>query len=55
MAEHDHLKLKRLEGELQRRKPTGFGRGPERTPGEHGPKIESDVASVLEAQSQLPQ
>ena len=54
MAEHEHLRLRRLEGELQRRKPPGFGGGPKRTPGEHGPKIESEVASVLEAQSNLP-
>lgn len=54
MAEHAHLPLKRLEGELERRKQGGFPGGIDRTPSEHGPKIRGEIEAVLEAQQELP-
>ncbi|NLR73494.1 S8 family peptidase [Novosphingobium sp. ERN07] len=48
MAKHSHLPLKRLEGELTRRKPPGFGGNPQRNRGEHGPKLAQEVEAVLE-------
>lgn len=54
MAEYAHLVLKRLEGELERRKPQGFGRNPGRNPNQHGPKLSGQVAAVLETYKHVP-
>ena len=48
MAKHAHLTLKRLEGELPRRKPPGFGGTPKRDQQQHGRKLAEEIASVLE-------
>lgn len=54
MAKYAHLALKRLEGELERRKPNGFGGGPKRTPSQHGPKIAHEIDIVLEDHKAAP-
>ncbi|MBV1690386.1 S8 family peptidase [Novosphingobium sp. G106] len=54
MAKYDYLPLKRLEGELQRRKPPGFGGGPKREPTQHGPKLSGEIATVLEEYKKMP-
>ena len=54
MADYAHLVLKRLEGELERRKPRGFGGNPQRNPEHHGPKLSGQVAEVLETYRHLP-
>ncbi|MGB3740285.1 MAG: S8 family peptidase [Pontixanthobacter sp.] len=54
MAEHEHLPLRRLEGELERRKQGGFPGGSDRTPSKHGPKIRGEIEAVLKAQEELP-
>lgn len=54
MAEHAHIALKRLEGELERRKPPGFGGGPRRDPTQHGPKIREEIKAVLEEHQKTP-
>lgn len=53
MAEHVHLSLKRLEGELERRKHP-FPGTEKRSPSEHGPKIRGEVGQVLDAHGDLP-
>jgi subtilisin family serine protease len=55
MPKHAHLTLKRLEGELERRKPPGFGGGAPREPGVHGPKISQQVEAVIAAHQVIPQ
>lgn len=50
MAQHEHLPLRRLEGELQRRKRGGFAGAPQRDPKAHGPAIEAAIDRVLESQ-----
>ena len=54
MAKYAHLALKRLAGELERRKQQGFGGGPPRNPGAHGPKISQQVEAVLKAHHTTP-
>ena len=54
MAQHAHLKLKRVEGELQRRKPNGFGGNPARTPAQHGSKISNEIEEAIEDFKDLP-
>jgi subtilisin family serine protease len=54
MAAHRHLTLKRVEGELERRKPQGFGGNPSRDPKTHGPAIESQIGAVLAAHNATP-
>ncbi|WP_100260005.1 S8 family peptidase [Qipengyuania seohaensis] len=54
MAEHAHLALKRLEGEMERRKPQGFGGNPQRDRGTHGPRIEGQIEQVLEDHKSAP-
>ncbi len=51
MAQYEHLSLRRLEGELPRRK-RGGGRPPARNPKEHGPTIQAELDSVVAAQEQ---
>src|SRR5579871_6525274 len=53
MPRYEHLPLRRIEGELPRRKRSG-GRPPVLNPLEHGPKISSEVASVLESYQRSP-
>lgn len=48
MAQFEHLSLKRLQGELVRRKPPGFGGGVGRERQAHGAKISNEVAAVLD-------
>lgn len=48
MAQFEHLSLKRIQGELERRKPKGFGGGPVREQQAHGAKIANEVAAVLD-------
>jgi subtilisin family serine protease len=47
MATYEHLPLQRVEGELARRKRSGFG-GEKRVPSAHGPKIQSEIERVLQ-------
>jgi hypothetical protein len=49
MAQYEHLPLKRLEGQLPRRK-KGGGRPPERVPKEHGAAIQRELESVVTEQ-----
>ena len=53
MARYEHLPLRRLEGELQRRK-AGGGKPPDRNPKTHGAEIESEIATVLQAHRNRP-
>lgn len=48
MAQYEHLPLRRLEGELPRRKRTGFPGGPKRSPKTHGAAIESEIVDLLD-------
>lgn len=54
MAKHEHLTLKRLEGELPRRKPSGFGRNPQRVRWEHGPRLAHEIETVLAEHGSAP-
>lgn len=54
MAAHTHLALKRLEGEMERRKSRSFGGNPERNRATHGPKIEEQIGQVLEEYAGAP-
>jgi subtilisin family serine protease len=53
MAQHNHLSLKRLEGELQRRK-HGFGGGPRRDSKPHGAGLQAELESIIAAQRMRP-
>ncbi len=54
MATYQHLPLRRVEGELERRKRPGFGQSSGREPASHGAKIRSEVQSVLEEHKAKP-
>ncbi|MEP9374419.1 S8 family peptidase [Mesorhizobium sp. KR1-2] len=54
MATYEHLPLKRIEGELQRRK-NGFPGGVQRQPSEHGKKIKADIDATQADFKKLPQ
>lgn len=54
MAKYDYLPLKRLEGQLERRKQNGFGRTPDRIPSQHGPKLAGEISSILEEHKAAP-
>lgn len=54
MAKYEYLPLKRLEGQLERRKPSGFGGAPNRTPNQHGPKLAQEIAIVLDEHNAAP-
>lgn len=54
MAKYEYLPLKRLEGQLERRKQQGFGGAPNRVPSEHGPKLAQEIMSVLDDLKSIP-
>lgn len=54
MAQYEHLPLRRLEGELQRRKRGGFAGAPQRDYQQHGAAIEQKITEVVEAQKTKP-
>jgi subtilisin family serine protease len=54
MARYDHLPLRRLEGNLERRKRPGFGSFQTRNPGAHGRVIGQQLETVVEARKLKP-
>lgn len=54
MAQYPYLPLKRLEGQMQRRKPNGFGNAPQREPSQHGPKVAGEISAVLAQHATTP-
>lgn len=54
MARRPHLGLRRLEGELDRRKPPGFSVSPGREHAAHGARLISQVRGVVSASTQRP-
>lgn len=54
MATYSHLPLKRIEGELLKRKNTGFPPGVQRQPAQHGQKIKGEITSTQSEYKNLP-
>lgn len=52
MARRPHLTLKRLDGELERRKRPGFGGGPPRDHQAHGSQLRQQLAEIVQRTSQ---
>lgn len=53
MAAYDHLPLRRLEGDFERRV-HGFGQAPTRDPKQHGGQIKSEIEQVVSSHNNLP-
>jgi hypothetical protein len=54
MATYQHLSLRRLVGELDRRKRGGFPQSEKREHHSHGPKIQAELNNVVEGQKKRP-
>lgn len=54
MATYQHLSLRRLVGELDRRKRGGFPQSEKRDHQAHGPKIQAELTHVIESQKKRP-
>lgn len=54
MVTYQHLPLRRLEGELERRKRSGFPQSSDREHRTHGPKIQTELDSVIQSQKKRP-
>lgn len=54
MATYQHLSLRRIVGELDRRKRGGFPQSEKRDFSSHGPKIQAELTAVIETQKRRP-